>query len=401
MTSKLTKQKKDYGTLEIFPDFPPRDDMQNALHLHRPSLQAALTEHLGNFDSTIVLSEIPVRWTPGQRRGHRIPDLLVAFDIDREQAEFQNGYSIRDLGKPPDFVLEVASWRTAENDVGPKRRDYANFGIPEYWRFDPTGNQRYDVPLAGDRLVGSAYQPMEVMEVEPGHIHGRSDVLNLSLCWNHGNLRWYDNDEGLHLLTHAEERQARIAEQEMRIAEQEARARAEAQASTEAGARAAAEARIRQLEEELRNRGDRSESRELAISNSTPSSTANISKAAMAIATAPLPYLSPPPYPSPSRGRELLQCSQRQAYGAIAVIVWRWDSLLSPIAKGATTGSCRPAARRRSRAALHSSGLPITATWSCISRVTASDALARSPAASASAASAISSPKPVSTKKLR
>ena len=138
MTSKLTKRKKVYGTLEIFPDFPPRDDLQNALHLHRPSLQAALTEHLGHFDSTIVLSEIPVRWTPGQARGHRIPDLLVAFSIDREQEEFQNGYSIRDLGKPPDFVLEVASVRTVDNDVGPKRRDYANFGIPEYWRFDPT-----------------------------------------------------------------------------------------------------------------------------------------------------------------------------------------------------------------------------------------------------------------------
>ena len=248
MTNKLTKQKKVYGTLEIFPDFPPRDDLQNALHLHRPSLQAALTEHLGNFDSTIVLSEIPVRWTPSQGRGHRIPDLLVAFDIDREQAEFQNGYSIRDLGKPPDFVLEVASVRTADNDVGPKRVDYANFGIPEYWRFDPTGNRRYDVPLAGDRMVGNAYQPMEVVEIEPDHLHGHSDVLDLSLCWNRGNLRWYDASVGQHLLTHAEERQARIAEQE-------ARARAEAQARADAGARAAAEARIRQLEEELRNRG--------------------------------------------------------------------------------------------------------------------------------------------------
>lgn len=214
MTSKLTKRERDYGTLEQFPDFPPRDDMQNALHLHRPSLQAALTEHLGNHETTIVLSEIPVRWTPNQTRGHRIPDLLVAFNIDRLQAEFQNGYSIRDLGKPPDFVLEVASVRTADNDVGPKRLDYANFGIPEYWRFDPTGRQRYDAPLAGDRLVNGAYQPIEIAEVEPGHLHGHSDVLDLDLCWNRGNLRWYDPASGQHLLTLAEERQARIAAEE-------------------------------------------------------------------------------------------------------------------------------------------------------------------------------------------
>ena len=232
MTSKLRQQRLESGTLEMFPDFPPRDDMQNSLHLDGPSLQAALTEHLGNHETTIVLSEIPVRWTPSQQSGHRIPDLLVAFNVDRAQAIGQNGYSIRDLGKPPDFVLEVASVRTAENDVGPKRRDYANFGIPEYWRFDPTGGLRYDAPIAGDRQVGGGYQPIEIVEAEPEHLHGHSDVLGLDLCWNHGNLRWYDPATGKHLMTLAEERQARIAEQE---------------------ARATAEDRIRQLEEELGN----------------------------------------------------------------------------------------------------------------------------------------------------
>ena len=33
MTSKLTRQTTDAGKLEKFPDFPPRDDMQNSLHL--------------------------------------------------------------------------------------------------------------------------------------------------------------------------------------------------------------------------------------------------------------------------------------------------------------------------------------------------------------------------------
>ena len=231
MTSKPKKRVVDAGTLEIFPDFPPRDDLQNSIYLDRPAHQAALEEHLGNPGTTIVLSEIPVRWTPSQRRGHRIPDLLVSFDIDREQAVYQNGYSIRDLGKPPDFVLEVASVRTAENDVTGKRVDYANFGIPEYWRFDPTGNQRYDAPLAGDRLVEGAYEPVEIFEVEPQHLHGHSDVLNLDPCWDHGQLRWYDPAAGEHLLTFTEER-----------------------AGSPRRLGSAAEARVRELEEELRRR---------------------------------------------------------------------------------------------------------------------------------------------------
>ena len=240
MTSKLGQQSRNSGTLEVFPDFPPRDDMQNSLHLDDPAHQAALTQHLGNYDTTIILSEIPVRWTPSQSRGHRIPDLLVAFGVDRAQAVEQNGYSIRDQGKPPDFVLEIASVRTAENDYTDKRVDYANFGIPEYWRFDPTGNQRYDAPLAGDRLAEGAYQPIEIVEVEPEHLHGYSSVLNLALCWDHGQLRLYDPVAQRHLMTFAEESEARVTEREARIA---AENRADA-----------AEARMRELEEELKRR---------------------------------------------------------------------------------------------------------------------------------------------------
>ena len=245
MTSKLSRQTngadaKDFRALEKFPHFPAREDMQNSLHLDEPALQAALTEHLGNYDTTIVLSEIPVRWTPSQTRGHRIPDLLVAFNIDRAQAVFQQGYSIRDLGKPPDFVLEVASESTRNRDIGDKRRDYANFGIPEYWRFDPTGGRRHGVPLAGDRLAGGEYQSIEIVELEPGHLHGYSEALNLELCSNDGRLRWYDPVAQRYLMTYAEEREARMAEREARMA---AENRADA-----------AESRVQELEEELRRR---------------------------------------------------------------------------------------------------------------------------------------------------
>ena len=239
MTSKLTRRTKKPGSLEKFPDFPPRDDMQNSLFLDRPAHQAMLEAHFGNPDTTIVLSEIPVRHTPGNV-GHRIPDLLVAFNVDQAQAVEQNGYSIRDLGKPPDFVLEVASVTTADQDVFNKRIDYAVFGIPEYWRFDPTGGRRYDAPIAGDRLVNEEYSPVEIVVVEPEHLHGHSDVLNLDLCWDHGQLRWYDPGSQGHLLTFAEEQNARIAGQEAHAAERQARI--------------AAEARVRELEEELRNR---------------------------------------------------------------------------------------------------------------------------------------------------
>ena len=129
MTSKLTRQTKDAGKLEIFPDFPPRDDMQNSLHLDDQGHQGILRQHLGDSSTTIVLSEIPVRRIPSQQEGHRIPDLLVAFGVDRALATEQKGYSIRDQGKPPDFVLEIGSATTGREEYIGKRNDYAAFGI--------------------------------------------------------------------------------------------------------------------------------------------------------------------------------------------------------------------------------------------------------------------------------
>ena len=238
MTSKLTTQAAPPPRLEQFPDFPPRDDMQNILYLHRPSYLIALARYLGRRETTLVFAEIPVYWYP--TRYARIPDLLVAFDIDPTAAIARNGYSIEEHRKPPDFVLEVASPTTARNDYTTKREDYATFGIPEYWRFDPTEGERYDAPLAGDRLVGGVYQPIEINGSVESGFWGHSDVLGLDICWEYGHLRWWNPDTRAYLETHEQEADGRIAEREARLAEREARL--------------AAEARVRELEAELARR---------------------------------------------------------------------------------------------------------------------------------------------------
>ena len=258
MTSKQIQPARAIRPEDRFPDFPLRDDMQNSLHLDDPGLQATLRRHFGSGDTLIVLSEVPVRWTPGQREGHRIPDLLVAFDVDRALVIEQNGYSIGDQGKPPDLVLEIASESTGEEDYTAKRIDYAVFGIPEYWRFDPSGGQHHDAPLAGDRLVDGAYQPIEINHVGQGRLWGHSDILNLDFCWEEGRLRWWDPAEERYLETHDEEAEARIAAEAQSDAERVARVAAEAQSDAERvariaeqEARTAAEARVRELEAEL------------------------------------------------------------------------------------------------------------------------------------------------------
>ena len=82
------------------------------------------------------------------------------------------------------------------------------------------------------------------------HLHGHSDVLGLDLCWEDGRLRWWDPAARRYLMTFDEERDARIAAED--LADD-----AQARAGREQEGRTAAEARVRELEAELeRHRRD-------------------------------------------------------------------------------------------------------------------------------------------------
>ena len=158
-----------------------------------------------------------------------VPDLLIALGSDPEIYRENNGYIISEQRKPPDFVLEIASRSTGRQDVVEKRAAYADLGIPEYWRFDETG-EFHGTLLAGDQLVDGRYEPVPIETVEEGVLQGHSNVLNLLIRWDHGHLGWHDPETGQHIATFAQER----------VRAESAEARADA-----------AEARVQELEAEL------------------------------------------------------------------------------------------------------------------------------------------------------
>ena len=202
-TEQAEHQQDEY--LAVFPEYPPRGDMNNPIFLHEPSHMRSIAIHFGNYESTFVLSEVPVSPYATIRRENRKPDLIVTFDCDRDLLIRQKGYSILAQGKPPDFVLEVASESTGVVDYTDKRRDYANCGIPEYWRFDPSGGFFHEVALAGDRLVEGKYEPIEIQVVGDRTYRGYSEVLGLWVYWDERQLRWFDPETGRFLRTHDEE----------------------------------------------------------------------------------------------------------------------------------------------------------------------------------------------------
>ena len=217
------------------PDPPERepDDMTSFDRLADNGNAHHLKQFLGQPETTIVSGEKYITARPRTER--RYPDLLVAFGADQAAYRETNGYVVSEQGKPPDWVLEIASEGTGRNDVEDKREFYRRLGIGEYWRFDqtPTG-QWHGARLAGDLLVDGEYIAIEIETLQDGSLQGYSPVLNLYLRWVDGELAFYDPATTQPIASFESERTRANAE----------RARADT-----------AEARVRELEERLRQRG--------------------------------------------------------------------------------------------------------------------------------------------------
>ena len=215
------------------PDPPERtpEEMTNFNHMNLTDNTHHLVHHFGNPDTTLVAGEHYVSSDrPETMTGLRYPDLIVAFRVNPAAYYQSNAYIVSEQGKPPDFVLEIASPGTVAEDMNNKPADYATLGIPEYWRFNDAPT-RVNPALAGGRLVEGEYQPIPIDTLPDGRFRGHSTVLNLILEWHDGNLNWIDPETGEHIATFQREREGRLAEREARLQ---------------------AEARNRELEAELR-----------------------------------------------------------------------------------------------------------------------------------------------------
>ena len=195
------------------PDPPEREpDMQQDISIF--DFRSILQAHLGHRGDLLIAGGGYLRQNPRDSSELFVPDCVVAFGVDPKAIVSRNGYVIGHAGKPPDFVLEVASLSTGRRDYTVKRDGYAGYGVREYWRFDHTGGQFHDAPLAGDTLVGEEYTPIPINRDPDGLLWGRSEVLELDVCWDEGTLRLRDPATGRFLPTPEEWRSELDAERE-------------------------------------------------------------------------------------------------------------------------------------------------------------------------------------------
>lgn len=141
-----------------------------------------LRNHLGPIANLLMLSNIPIRYDTENHRIFVAPDYFISFDVDISAILDETSYNMWEIGKPPEWALEVASPSTYQRDIFEKPYIYAMIGISEYWLFDPTGGALYGQPLTGYKLVNGSYEPIEIVPNEHGLNSGCSEVLDARLC---------------------------------------------------------------------------------------------------------------------------------------------------------------------------------------------------------------------------
>ena len=230
----------DWSSLDFDPDELKERDM-----LQDPVLQEighVLSSHLtapGMRGANLFSNGTNICYDPNNLNVRVQPDYYIAFGVDEYSIRRRRLYLPWEVGKVPEFALELASDTTYRNDLRRKPGIYARIGITEYWRFDPTGGELYGEPLYGGTLVDGEYQPIPLTTEPDGVLKGYSAVLEISLCWieERNWLRFYDPATGSYLSTLPEMHAALNAER--------------AALESERAARSDDQARIRELEERL------------------------------------------------------------------------------------------------------------------------------------------------------
>ena len=216
---------------------------------------STLRAHYRDVLGARVNGDTFIYYAEGNPRRSVSPDCYVALGLPEESIESierNNVYLLWEVGKAPDFVLEIGSPSTADRDLGLKRDLYAELGVSEYWRYDESGGDFYGEPLVGERLVDGEYQRIELRHESDGGTWSHSDILGLDLRWSDGELRFWDPMAGNWLLSH-EEAQAQAEEEYVRAEEAQALAEeAQALVEEERAGRLTAETRVAELEAELR-----------------------------------------------------------------------------------------------------------------------------------------------------
>ena len=226
-------------------DVCPIDSMLQ--YIPQSYMQWALTNWYDGDPMTLIASGMFIYYNTDDGPARVGPDVYVIPGVS--SSPLRRSYFMWAEERTPVFALEVVSVSNYRRDTGFKRELYQDWGVQEYWLYDPNSDRARPLltpPLQGFALAGGRYEAIAVeYDADSGMYRGSSSVLGLELRGNREWFRFVNPATGEALPDPRESELGRRAEREGRLAEREGRL-------AEREGRRAAEARARQLEDEVR-----------------------------------------------------------------------------------------------------------------------------------------------------
>lgn len=163
---------------ELYPDLRGEPMENTQQYWTMLTFSDILRQHYKERTDAYVGGDTLIYYALGDPSKRIVPDVYVLFGVPGLGA--MGSYRVWEIGKAPDFVLEVASPSTKRKDRVAKPFSYAQMGVREYWRFDPEA--RRTAPLAGYQLGDQgAYDAIPVRLKPNGVVAAPSDVLGLTM----------------------------------------------------------------------------------------------------------------------------------------------------------------------------------------------------------------------------
>ena len=191
---------------------------------------------------------VPIYYEEGNPAVRVVPDFFVS---PASNGKRRQTYKLWEEPKAPDFVLDVAAAAAdGDRDWRGKPGGYAAIGVPEYWRFDPTG-QHFEPRLQGFRRQADGYVALPANR-EGSAIAIRSEALDLDLHFDGERLRLRDSQTGRFFPTGREFFADAVAAEAAYYAELDALRKADAKLEAETQALRKADAELEAETQALR-----------------------------------------------------------------------------------------------------------------------------------------------------
>ena len=208
MVSKTTRPQVPYedGVDDLTIDYPSSDGepMAETEAQYTPLTETVSTLRVryNERDDVYVGGDMLIYYRMNRNDVRVAPDVFVVFGVTSRHP--RDSWIVWREGRAPNFIMEIASSSTWRRDATEKRRIYADMGVTEYARFDPTGD--YFTPaLVMETLDGTEYREQPLATDTDGILRGYSAVLDLEICVTPDlTLRLYDPTAGEWLRTHQE-----------------------------------------------------------------------------------------------------------------------------------------------------------------------------------------------------